>query len=99
MTTEEILLEHPSLSKEQIVNFEAADDSGALPTAFSCSSLVWDHDQGNVAIMRATSYVTVRVDHVRNGKWNGAVFISMAPNDTLEIRQNNDGLNYDAFSC
>ena len=102
MKNEEILVEHPSLTNEQIVKYEIATSKSipeSISSVLSCVSLVWVRDQGNVAIMKATSYVTVRVDHVRNGQWKGAVFVSMSPNDTIEIRQNLDGLNYDAFSC
>jgi len=102
MTNEQILAEHPSLTLEQIVKFEEATSESIpehISSLLSCTYLVWVRDQGNIAIMRATSYVTIRVDHVRNGQWNGAIFINMKPNDTIEIRQNLDGRNYDAFSC
>lgn len=102
MTNAEILTEHPSLTEKQIVKYEIATSESipeTISSLLSCPSLVWVRDQGNVAIMKATSYVTVRIDHVRNGQYNGAVFVSMSPNDTIEIRQNLDGQNYDGFSC
>jgi len=102
MTNEEILSEHPSLTTKQIVRYEVATSESipeSISSLLSCPSLVWVRDQGNVAIMRATSHVTVRVDSVRNGRWIGAVFVSLSRNNTIEILQNLDGRNYDAFSC
>lgn len=102
MTHEEIVTQHPSVALNQIIKYEAPTSENLpedISNAMYCASLTWVRDQGNIAIMRATAYINVRVDHVRNGKWNGAIFIAMAPNDTIELRQNRDGLNYDAFSC
>ncbi|WP_312190345.1 hypothetical protein [Sphingobacterium sp.] len=86
MTKEHFITDHPSLTVDQIVKLEEAT-STFIPENISglsaCPYLVWVRDEGNIAIMRATHAVTVRVDHVREGKWKGAVFVAMNPNDAF----------------
>jgi hypothetical protein len=102
MTQEELLSDYSNFPKEKITRIEIASSSlgdSQLPSLFNCPYLIIDRHEGNFAIMRATAYVDVRVDHVRNGVFNGSVWVAMAPNDTLSLRHNNDGLNYDGYSC
>jgi hypothetical protein len=99
MKIDSILSEHPSLKEAQVIKIINESDNETTQFNSACPYLIWVGDQGNVAIMRASRDITVRVDHIRNGQWNGAVYVAMKKNDTIEIRHNDDGQNYDSFSC
>lgn len=99
MSNEEFLIEHPSLSLEQIVKIETEGLKKLHEITFSCPSLVWVRDEGNMAIMRATQWVDVYITHVRNGEVKSTAIISMRPGDTVNIMHNTDPLNYDGYAC
>lgn len=101
--TASFLAENPDLTLEQLLSVETNVANGTTKKvdslAFSCSSIAWDHDEGMWSVFRALAFADVRVDRVKDGQWNGAITIALAPGQFIKFRQNLDGQNYDAFSC
>jgi hypothetical protein len=99
MTKEEFLAEHTNLKENQIISIEQPTSEEAPEILAPCTNLRWVRDEGSFAIYEAIQNVTVRIDKVKNGRWNGAISVALTPPNTISFRMNLDGLNYDSFSC
>lgn len=101
MTAQELVAEYPGLTVNQIKGYQPAPAGAAPAQTSACPLLTWVRDEGTLSIMRATAYVDVHLERVRDGKWAGSVSIGMRPGDELSIRMrlSADSPDYDQFSC
>jgi hypothetical protein len=104
MTKEEFYFVNTQLSPEQFEKFEVFNapkdvDTSLYRTESNYCGLTYIGDNGRYSVMKATRRTSVIVDNIRNGKIVSSGWVHMNQGDTLNLLQNNGGLDYDGYRC